>query len=115
MVIQFICSESGLTEGSLNMGLPRDGKNSAQNVGDPSSTPGSGRSPGGENGNPREYSCLGNPMVRGAGGWGRGGGYGPWGCEESDVTNMLMLVTAFIAGCFARCSQMCNELELFFP
>ena len=65
--------------------------------------------------NPREYSCLGNPMVRGAGGWGRGGGYGPWGCEESDVTNMLMLVTAFIAGCFARCSQMCNELELFFP
>ena len=52
------------------MGLPRDGKNSAQNVGDPSSTPGSGRSPGGENGNPREQSCLGNPMVRGAGGGG---------------------------------------------
>ena len=43
------------------MGLPRDGKKSAQNVGDPSSTPGSGRSPGGENGNRLEYSCPGIP------------------------------------------------------
>ena len=25
-----------------------------------------GRSPGGENGNPLQYSCLGNPMDRGA-------------------------------------------------
>ena len=29
--------------------------------------PGSGRSPGGGNGNPLQYSCLGNPMDRGAG------------------------------------------------
>ena len=29
--------------------------------------PGSGRSPGGGNGNPLQYSCLGNPMDRG--GW----------------------------------------------
>ena len=28
--------------------------------------PGSGRSPGEENGNPLQYSCLGNPMERGA-------------------------------------------------
>ena len=34
--------------------------------GDSSSTPGSGRSPGGGRGNPRQYSCLGNPMDRGA-------------------------------------------------
>ena len=27
--------------------------------------PGSGRSPGEENGNPLQYSCLGNPMDRG--------------------------------------------------
>ena len=27
--------------------------------------PGSGRSPGGGNGNPLQYSCLGNPMDRG--------------------------------------------------
>ena len=28
--------------------------------------PGSGRSPGGEHGNQFQYSCLGNPMDRGA-------------------------------------------------
>ena len=28
--------------------------------------PGSGRSPGGEHGNPRQYSCLENTMDRGA-------------------------------------------------
>ena len=28
--------------------------------------PGSGRSPGGENGNPLQYLCLENPMDRGA-------------------------------------------------
>ena len=31
-----------------------------------SSIPGSGRSPGGEHGNPLQYSCLQNPMDRGA-------------------------------------------------
>ena len=30
------------------------------------SIPGSGRSPGGECGNPLQYSCLENPMDRGA-------------------------------------------------
>ena len=30
------------------------------------STPGSGRSPGGGHGSPRQYSCLENPMDRGA-------------------------------------------------
>ena len=35
---------------------------SAGNVGDPGSTPGSGRSPGAGNGNPLRYSCLENPM-----------------------------------------------------
>ena len=33
---------------------------------DPGSIPGSGRSPGGGNGNPLLDSCLGNPMDRGA-------------------------------------------------
>ena len=32
---------------------------------DAGSTPGSGRSPGGGNGNPLQYSCPGNPMDRG--------------------------------------------------
>ena len=34
------------------------------NAGDMSSIPESGRSPGEGNGNPLQYSCLGNPMDR---------------------------------------------------
>ena len=41
-------------------------KNPPANVGDVSSVPGLGRSPGEGNGNPLQYSCLGNPMDRGA-------------------------------------------------
>ena len=36
------------------------------NVGDLGSIPGSGRSPGEANGNPFQYSCLENPVDRGA-------------------------------------------------
>ena len=49
------------------------------NAGEESLTPGSGRRPGGGNGNPLQYSCLGNTTNR-----------GPWlyprGCKESDTT-----------------------------
>ena len=38
----------------------------AGDTGDVGSIPGSGRSPGEGNGNPLQYSCLENPMVRGA-------------------------------------------------
>ena len=41
-----------------------DGKESAYNAGEPCSIPGSGKSPGGENG--YTYSCLDNSMGRGA-------------------------------------------------
>ena len=41
-----------------------DGKESACNVGDPVSIPGSERSPGEGNGYPLQYSCLENPMGR---------------------------------------------------
>ena len=41
-------------------------KASACNAGDLSSIPGSGRSPGGGNGNPLQYSCMENPMDGGA-------------------------------------------------
>ena len=43
-----------------------DGKASAYNVGDLGSVPGLGRSPGEGNGKPLQYSCLENPMDRGA-------------------------------------------------
>ena len=38
----------------------------AGEAGDAGSIPGSGRSPGEGNGNPLQYSCLENPMDRGA-------------------------------------------------
>ena len=41
-------------------------KNLPANAGDTASISGSGRSPGEGNGNPFQYSCLENPMDRGA-------------------------------------------------
>ena len=41
-------------------------KNLFANAGDVASIPGLGRSPGKVNGNPVQFSCLGNPMNRGA-------------------------------------------------
>ena len=48
----------------IHYGFPdgSDGKASACNVGDPSSIPGLGRSPGEGNGNPFQYPCLENLM-----------------------------------------------------
>ena len=43
-----------------------DDKESACNVGDPGLIPGSGRSPGEENGYPPQYSCQENSMDKGA-------------------------------------------------
>ena len=46
------------------MGFPggSDSRESACNIGDPGSIPGSERSPGEENGNLLQYSCLENSM-----------------------------------------------------
>ena len=41
-------------------------KNQPANEGDKGLIPGSGRSPGEGSGNPLQYSCLGNPIDRGA-------------------------------------------------
>ena len=50
------------------LGFPggSEGKESTCNAGDPGLIPGSGRSPGEGNGNSLQYSCLENPMNRGA-------------------------------------------------
>ena len=52
----------------IKLGFPggSDSKSSACNSGDLGSIPGSGRSPGEGNGNLLYYSCLENPMDRGA-------------------------------------------------
>ena len=55
---------TGFPGGSVLKNLPTN----AGYAGDMGSVPGSGRSPGEGNGNPLQYSCLGNPMDRGA--WG---------------------------------------------
>ena len=54
-----------------------DSKESSCNAGDLGSVPGLRRSPGGENGNPLQYSCLENPLDVGA--W---AGYSSWGPKE---------------------------------
>ena len=43
-----------------------EGKECAYKAGEPGSVLGLGRFPGEENGNPLQYSCLENPMDRGA-------------------------------------------------
>ena len=81
----------GLGE-SLRQGLPRwlSGKESAciaGDAGDTGSIPGSGRSSGGGNGNPLQYSCRENPMDRESHGTDGQNptGYSPWGHGESDA------------------------------
>ena len=57
------------------------GKELACQAGDEGSIPGLGRSPGGENGNPLQYSCLENPVNRRP--WQV---YSPQDCKELDTT-----------------------------
>jgi len=55
-----------LTKTLIGLSWWFSGKEFTCNTGDLSSIPGSGRSPGEANGNPLQYSCLGNFMDRGA-------------------------------------------------
>ena len=73
-------------------------KNSPAHAGDAGLIPGSGKSPGGGNGNSLQYFCLGKIL------WTEetGRGYSPWGHKESGLT-----VTAHTHTCMAgplRCS-----------
>ena len=52
----------GFPGGAVVKNLPAN----AGDLGDVNLIPGSGILPGGGNGNPLQYSCLGNPMYRGA-------------------------------------------------
>ena len=58
-------------------------KNLPANAGDTGLIPGSGRSPGGGNGNILQYSCLENPQ-----GQRSLARYSPWGCKASDTTDV---------------------------
>ena len=63
MIIIFL---SGVIFVSWNFPAESDGKTSAYNVEDSGSVHGLGRFPGEDNGSPLQYSCLENPMDRGA-------------------------------------------------
>ena len=69
----------------IALGFPSgsDGKESVCNTGDLGSIPGLRRSPGEGHGNPLQYSCLENPMDRGA--W----GIIVYRVAESNVTEQL--------------------------
>ena len=60
-------------------------KNPPANAGDVGSIPQLGRSPGKGNGNPLQYSCLGNAMGKGA--WQAI----PWGRKKLDMTEKVTL------------------------
>ena len=66
-VIKEEINSSTIIVGKFNTPLTvSEGKEYACNVGDLISIPGSGKSPGEENGNALQYSRLENPMDRGA-------------------------------------------------
>ena len=77
----------GLPGGAVVKNLPASGGDAR----DAGSIPGWGRSPGGGNGNPLQYSCWGNSMQRGAR-WGRGW-VGMWGHKGSDTAEHARTAT----------------------
>ena len=58
-------------------------KDSPANAGDAGSIPGPGRPPGKENGNPPQYTCLGNPTDGGAWWATKSQTVSPWGHKET--------------------------------
>ena len=67
--------------------MVREQRNYYYSAGDSGSIPGSGTSPGRGNGNPLQYSCLENPMDRGA--------FSLRGHKESDMTERLHFSVEF--------------------
>ena len=74
----YFCYPYSFIELLFYIGFPcgSAGKESACNAGDLGSTPGLGRSPGEEKGNPLQYSVLVNPMDCN----------NPWGHKQSETT-----------------------------
>ena len=66
--LQYSCLKNPMDRGAWVGHAPKSGKEFACNAGDAGDLgliPELGRSPGGRNGNPLQYSCLDNPMDRG--------------------------------------------------
>ena len=87
------------------LGFPggSEGKASACNAGDPGSIPGSGRSPGGGNGNPLQYSCLENLLGRGA-----------WWATVHGVAESQTGLSDFTSLQFISLKLLCNQRCCFY-
>ena len=81
-----------------------DSKESACNAGDPGLIPGLGRSPGGGNGNPLQYSCQENSMVRGV-----------YGVTESDTTEWLSFIHSWSFFTSADSTPVLETLRIWLP
>ena len=71
----------------------------AEDTGDTGLIPGSGRSPGGGHGNPLQYSCLENPVDRGA----------LWAAVERVIRSQIQLMTKH-----STCTYTCDR-KYFYP
>ena len=83
-----------------------DGKepsSNAEDIRDMGLIPGSGRSPGEGNGNPPQYSCLENPMDRGAW-WAT---YSSWGRKELDTIERQTLSYVCVCVCVCVTESLC--------
>ena len=87
-------------------------KASACNAGDPGSIPGLGRSPGEGNGNPLQYSCLENPMDRGAW-WATVHGVAKSRTRLSDFTFTFMLYVKVVKR--VNLKNFHHKEKVFFP
>ena len=97
-----------------NMGFPGGSmeKNPPDNAGDMGSIPGPWRLLGEGNGDPLQYSCLGNPMDRGR----SQVGYSPWGHKRVGHNQWLSTNTHFTTIHMYKCilSNSLNNLNISF-
>ena len=86
------------------MGFPggSDSEESACNAGNLGSIPGLGRSPGKENSSPHQYSCLENPMDRGA----------QWATVHRVAKSWTQLKKLIMHAC-TMCHALCKHLSYF--
>ena len=81
LTFKVIIDRKGLTKAFVGGSVVKNVSAHAGGARDMGLIPGWEGSPGGGNGNPLQYSCLGNPMDRGA--WQL---QSIWGLKESDTT-----------------------------
>ena len=101
------CYKPGFLSGS-------DSKESTCNAGDLGSIPGLGRSPGGGNGNPLQYSCLENPhgqrSLAGCSLWGSQRVGHSWATKH-----IINLVQLYIADCVNWVPRLCCTYKQIGP